>query len=123
MKIIDEQGNEITNPDLEKGHLVDDSETVHHDAVERIPAVAEQIHYELVHEYPNGGKDMKTVIDVQGSPAVDGKPAYDEEVAIQKYILYTTDELKAIEDAKNRPSDSDRITALENTVCSVLGLF
>lgn len=92
MKIIDKNGTEITNPDLDLGYLVNDTETVHHDAVE---AVEEQSHYETIAEYPNGGKDVKKIVDVEAVPA---KDAWDEEVQIQRYVLYTEEELKAILD-------------------------
>ena len=92
MKIIDETGNEIFNPDFELGYLIDDIEIVHHDKVDE---VKEEFHYETIAEYANGGKDVKKIIDVEAVPA---KEACDEEVQIQKYILYTDEELKAILD-------------------------
>ena len=91
MKTIDELGNIIENPeslDLELGHIEQAKETIHHDAVEE---VKEQYHYETIAVYPNGGKDVKKVIDVE---AVKPKEAYDEEVDIQKYILFTKEELE-----------------------------
>lgn len=87
MKIIDETGAVITAPDLELGYLVEDTETVHHDAIE---AVKEVSHYETVAEYPNGGRDVRKVVD---TPAVEAHEAYDETVAIQRYIRYTDAEL------------------------------
>ena len=126
MKIIDERGNEITNPDLTKGKLVDATETIHHDTVEGKAAVAEQVHYEIAHEYPNGGKDMKTIIDVPSSPAVEGQPAYDEQIPIQKYVFYTDDELKAIADAKAEverlaalPTVEERLKATEDAIMAM----
>lgn len=89
MKIIDENKNEITNPDLDLGYLVNDTEIIHHDAIE---AVEEKSHYETIAEYPNGGKDVQKIIDVE---EVKAKDAWDEKVQIQKYILYTAEELKA----------------------------
>lgn len=89
MKIIDETGNEIFNPDFELGYLIDDIEIVHHDKVDE---VKEKYHYETIAEYPNGGKDVKKVVDVE---SVEAKEAWDEEIPIQKYILYTTEELEA----------------------------
>lgn len=68
MKIIDELGNTIENPDLELGYLKQDKEIIHHDAVE---GVKEKYHYETITEYPNGGKDVKKVIDVEGVKAKD----------------------------------------------------
>ena len=54
--------------------------------------VKEKYHYETIAEYPNGGKDVKKVVDVE---AVEAKEAWDEEIPIQKYILYTAEELEA----------------------------
>lgn len=87
MKIIDESGNIVENPDLEKGYLEPAKETVHHEAVEE---VKEEFHYETIAEYPNGGKDVKKVVDVEG---VEAKDAQDEEVDVMKYVLYTEAEL------------------------------
>ena len=89
MKIIDETGNEIFNPDFELGYLIDDIEVVHHDKVDE---VKEKYHYETIAEYPNGGKDVKKIVDVE---AVEAKEAWDEEVKVQKYIKYTKEELEA----------------------------
>ena len=98
MKTIDELGNVIENPeslDLELGHLEQDKEIIHHDAVEE---VKEQYHYETIAVYPNGGKDVKKVIDVE---AVKPKEAYDEKIDIQRYILFTPEELaKQLENIK-----------------------
>ena len=63
MKIIDENGAAIENPDLTLGYLVDDTEPVEHPAVEGVEEVS---HYETVAEYPNGGKDVQRVVDVPG---------------------------------------------------------
>ena len=52
-----------------------DAVVVHHDAVQH---VEEQGHYEVIAEYPNGGKDVRWVIDV---PGVEGHDAYDEVVS------------------------------------------
>lgn len=89
MEIYDINDKLIENPDLEKGHIENEKKTIHHDAVE---AVEEKYHYETLKTYPNGGKSVKKVIDVEG---VKAKDAYDEEVDIQRYILFTEEELKA----------------------------
>lgn len=115
MKIIDETGAVITAPDMELGYLVEDTETVHHDAIE---AVKEVSHYETVAEYPNGGRDVRKVVD---TPAVEGREAYDETVAIQRYIRYTSEELtqrKADQEAAAKRQAAweampDRVDALE----------
>lgn len=99
MKIIDSNGLEIATPDLTKGYLKQETQTVHHDAVAGVEEVS---HYETIREYPNGGKDVKKVVDVKAVPAQD---AYDEEVEVQRYILYTAEELAAQADAKKKAEE------------------
>ena len=92
MRILDENGVEITNPDLDRGHLVQESVFVqHHEAVEARQEVG---HYRTIAEYPNGGKDVEWVVDV---PAVEATEAWDEYEEIWRYILYTEEELAAKE--------------------------
>ena len=59
MKIIDEHGNPIETPDLTKGYLKSETQTIHHDAVAGVEEVS---HYEYK-TYPNGGKDRWKVVD------------------------------------------------------------
>lgn len=99
MKIIDSSGVEIASPDLTKGYLKQETQTIRHDAVEGVEEVS---HYETIREYPNGGKDVKKVVDVKAVPAQD---AYDEEVEVQRYILYTAEELAAQADAKKKAEE------------------
>ena len=88
MRILDQNDNEITNPNLEKGHLeIEQIVTNHHDAVSASPGKS---HIEVVKEYPNGGKDVITVWDEE---PVEAKDAWDEKETIQRYIPYTADEL------------------------------
>lgn len=115
-RILDAQGNELKleDIDLNAGKLVDETITVHHDAVEGVEEVS---HVEVLKEYyetgPDGepvldedgnkivfGKDVKTIIDV---PGVEAKPAYDEQEEIQRYIPYTAEELDKI--AKEKTDD------------------
>ena len=112
MNMLDQEWNEILNPDLEKGHLESDKMTIHHNAV---TAVAEQSHLKTVRVYPNGGQDVEKVVDV---PAVVGHDAYDEYEDIQRYIPYTAAELAAIEKRKNTPNLSDRMAAVEELLLS-----
>ena len=107
MKIIDENGAVITAPDLTAGYLADDTETVEHPAQE---AVAELSHYETVAEYPSGGKDVRKVIDREGVAA---KAAWTEQVPVQRYILYTAEELAAQAEAKK---DAEARAKLPETV-------
>ena len=106
MRILDKCGNEIFAPDLNIGHLVEDKIFVaHHAAVE---AVEEQWHYETIKEYPNGGKDVRKVIDI---PGVKAQEAWDEYENIQRYVPYTEEELAEIEALINEPTQLDRIEA------------
>jgi FtsZ-binding cell division protein ZapB len=88
----EEKTQELTAYDLTKGYLKSDKLiTAHHESVE---AVAEKGYYEVAKEYPNGGRDVKWIVEV---PAVEGKEAYDEEEEIRIYIPYTEKELSQIE--------------------------
>lgn len=124
MKIIDSNGNSIENPDLTKGYLKSETQTVHHDAV---AAVEEVSHYETIAEYPNGGKDVRKVIDV---PGVEARDAYDEEVEVQAYHHYTAAELAAQEEARKRaeqaaklPTTEERLAALESAMRDLLAAY
>ena len=94
MKILDETGAIIENPDLTLGYLVGDTEPLAHPAQE---AVAEIAHYETVAEYPSGGRDVRKVVDVPGAAA---KAAWTEQVPIKRYVRYTATELDAREQAR-----------------------
>lgn len=107
MEIYNQNMELIENPDLSLGYLKPSTRTEHHEAVE---GVQERWHYETVKEYPNGGKEVQKVIDVQGVPA---QEAWNEEIPIQIYIPYTQEELDAIEAEKNKPTQEERIKKLE----------
>ena len=111
MKIIDETGAVVENPDLTLGYLTDDTEEITHPAVE---GVEEQWHWKTVTEYPNGGRDVQKIIDREGVPAQD---AWTEQVPIQRYILYTAEEL-AEQEAERKKAEAreklpERVNALE----------
>ena len=103
MKIIDENGAAIETPDLTLGYLVGGTEPVEHPAVEGVEEVS---HYETVAEYPNGGRDVKKIIDVPGVPA---QAAWTEQVPVQKYIRYTAEELAAQEEARKKQEAKDKL--------------
>ena len=111
MKILDETGAVVENPDLTLGYLTDDTQPLEHPAQE---AVAEVAHYETVAEYPGGGRDVRKIIDVPGVPA---QAAWTEQVPIQKYVRYTAEELAAQEEerkkAEAREKLPERVDALE----------
>ena len=120
MKIIDSKGTPIEAPDLTKGYLKPETQTVHHDAVAGVEEVS---HYEYK-TYPNGGRDRWKVVDV---PGVDPQPAWDEEVPVQRYIRYTAEELAAQEKARKEaeekaqlPTAEERIAALEAAMLDLL---
>lgn len=103
MKIIDENGAAIETPDLTLGYLVGGTEPVEHPAVEGVDEVS---HYETVAEYPNGGRDVRKVIDVPGVPA---QAAWTEQVPVQRYIRYTEEELAAREEARKKQEAKDKL--------------
>ena len=103
MKIIDDTGAVVENPDLTLGYLTGSTEEIIHPAVE---GVEEQWHWETVTEYPNGGRDVRKVIDVPGVPA---QVAWTEQVPIQKYIRYTAEELAAQEEARKKQEAKDKL--------------
>ena len=111
MKIIDENGAALENPDLTLGWLRDETEAVEHPAQAGVPELS---HYETVAEYPNGGKDVRKIIDREGVPARD---AWTEQIPIQRYILYTAEELAAKEEERKKAEAleklPERVDALE----------
>lgn len=107
MEIYNGNMERIKNPDLSLGYLTPGKRTEHHAALQ---GVAEQWHYETVAEYPNGGKDIRRVVDV---PGVEAREAWDEEIAIQIYTPYTADELAQMEAKRNKPTTEQRLAALE----------
>ena len=112
MKIIDSNGVEIATPDLTKGYLKPETQTIHHDAVAGVEEVS---HYET-ETLPDGtpaiyydadgrekGRDVRKVVDV---PGVVAQNAYDEEVEVQRYVLYTAEELAAHAEAKKKAEEA-----------------
>ena len=68
MRIFNEaKDTELFSPDLSKGLLLPSTLTTH---IPYSPAVEEVGHWETVHEYPNGGKDVKYVVEVEGREEV-----------------------------------------------------
>lgn len=119
MRILDKDNNEITSPDLEKGYLKAETIVIkHHDAVE---AKQGKSHIEVVKEYDNGGKDVITVWDEEPTEA---EEAWDEIEEIQRYILYSTDELakiaKAKEEAENKEAKLNSLYNADMTFSDVV---
>lgn len=103
MKILDETGAVVENPDLTLGYLTTSTEEITHPAVD---GVEEQWHWETVTEYPNGGKDVQKIIDVLGVPA---QAAWTEQVPVQRYIRYTEEELAAREKERQQAEEAARL--------------
>ena len=110
MKILDETGAVMENPDLTLGYLADDTEPLEHPAQE---GVAEVAHYETVAEYPSGGRDVQRVVDVPGVPA---RPAWVEQLPFKRYIRYTAEELSAQEEARKK---AEALKKLPDTVAAL----
>ena len=91
MRIFNEDKTvELLDCDLEKGYLKKD--VIETDIPEQ-EEVVEEWHYEAIKEYPNGGKILEKVIDVEGKPYI---PAHTEREEIWVYIPYTVEELAKI---------------------------
>lgn len=103
MKILDETGAVVENPDLTLGYLTTSTEEITHPTVE---GVEEQWHWETVTEYPNGGKDVQKVVD---RPGVKAQEEWVEQVPIQKYVRYTAEELAAQEEARKKQEAKDKL--------------
>lgn len=89
MKVYNQGKTQIlTGYDLEKGYLVVDKILV--DTLPAQEEIKEQGHYETIKEYPNGGKDVKWVVDVAGQEAREETPVYED---ILVYIPYTEEEM------------------------------
>jgi hypothetical protein len=89
MRIFNEDKTiELTKVDESLGYLKEDFiET----EIPEEAAVTAKYHYEVVKEYPNGGKDVRKVIDVEGKPYI---PAHTEREDILVYIPYSSEELE-----------------------------
>ena len=106
-EIYNENMKHIENPNLTLGYLRPGTRTEHHEAVE---GVTEVWHYETIAEYPNGGKDIRKVVDV---PGVAVQASWDEEIPIQIYVPYTQEELDRMEAERKKPTTEERIAQLE----------
>ena len=93
--------------DLDNGRLINKMEIIHHQAIENIE---EKGHYEVVAEYPNGGRDIRWVVDTE---AQEGRPEYDETIEYQIYVPYSIEFLhnrdiyRQIDNLKQALSDTD----------------
>lgn len=77
---------ELTVYDLTKGKLVDDTFTT---TIQAVQGQEEVGHYETIAEYPNGGKDVKWMVD---QPYIAPQTEREEVEQIQIYIPFTAEE-------------------------------
>lgn len=104
MRIFNTDNIELIEPDLTKGRLVSEKRFVtHHEAIEEVLEVG---HYNVIMEYPNGGKDVEWVVDIPGTPA---QEAWDEYEDILRFIPFTEIELadNRITELKQKLQDTD----------------
>lgn len=120
MKIYNQAKTEILeNPNLELGHLEKDTFTTH---VPYSPKIEGVLHYEVLTEYPNGGKDVKEVVDIEPQKET---LEHDEVEDIFVYVPYMEEELniieikKEIENMKMYLNNTDYMAIK----CSELGLL
>ena len=132
MKIYDTQWNVIENPDLEKGYLEEIQRLITH---RYIISQKEIGHFEVVKEYPNGGKDVAWVIDtpeegkwvtydennneIECNNIIPDDAPHEQDIndyeIVYSYILYTEEELAQIAEEEAR--------ALEPTVEDMLNVL
>lgn len=102
MRILDQNGNEMLESDVDydKGYLKNDRILIcHHESVD---AVDEEGHWETIREYPNGGKDVDWIVDV---PGIEAKEAWDEYEDVRRFITYSSAEIAEREAAKKEEEE------------------
>lgn len=106
MRILDQNDQEVTDPDLTLGHLEPEKVFLQHH--EEIPEQLPVTRVDTDNPYyvgPNGGKLVPTIIISEYQPRV---PAYDEYEDILRYILYTEEELAEIEAQKKAEEEAQK---------------
>ena len=106
MRILDNLGNEkmLDDLDLDAGFLKEERILIaKHKAIE---ARDEEGHYEIIKEYPNGGVDVKWIVD---TPAIEAKEAYYEYETILRYTPFAEKDLdqRKILELKQKLSETD----------------
>lgn len=106
MRILDHLGNEkmLDDLDLDAGFLKEERVLIaKHKAIE---ARDEEGHYEIIKEYPNGGVDVKWIVD---TPAIEAKEAYYEYETVLRYTPFAEKDLdqRKILELKQKLSETD----------------
>lgn len=106
MRILDENDQEVVDPDLDLGHLEPDKLFIaHHEEIpEKLPV--KKIDYD--NPYYVGSNGGKLVNTIEVSPYQPYEPAWDEYEDILRYILYTEEELAEIEAQKKAEEEAQK---------------
>ena len=124
MRILDMFDNEIFEYDRNTHYLVE--ETVISAHYDEVPFVKEEGHYEIIAEYPNGGKDVKWVIDVPGQ---EYQEAYDEYETILRLTEFDINADEDMKEALRHTSEKivapepDRIEVLEQQIAELKAII
>ena len=98
---------DLSQCNLEYGKLEVKEEIIHHEAIKGTEEIG---HYEVVAEYPNGGKDIEWIVD---TPRIEAQNAYDEVFTYQIYVPYTENYItqkqyeKDIQECQNSLAETD----------------
>jgi len=115
MQVYNQDKTEILEDfDRDKGYIKSDTLVVHHEAVAGVPAKG---HYEVIKEYPNGGKDFAWVED---EPAIEQREAYDETINICVFVPYTEKELRIREYQAEYNSNQDYLASTDYLVIKLV---
>lgn len=111
MKVYNLEKTQILeNYDLTKGYLTQDTITTHYPAVQGRKGRG---HYETLREYPNGGKDVKWVVDVE---EIKAEEAHDVVEDIYVFHPYETADLQKIEAEKEIISLKQKLAKFKEDV-------
>lgn len=137
MNVFDKEMNPIESPDLSKGYLTNKAENI---TWSYVLESEQQGHYEVIMEYPNGGKDVEWVIDVpevghweakredgsfvdldvfdgqQYEDSWDKNDTYLTSWSYQIYIPYTEEELEQIKSEKKEQERQNQIEELKQNL-------
>ena len=112
MRILDESGQELHEPDMARGRLVPERIVVaRHEAVEAVPKVTEDVLVWSDPDDPGNALYAKRTV----APAIPAKPAWDETEDILRYVLYTDAELAEIaeREAAEEAAEAEKRAVIE----------
>lgn len=137
MNVFDKEMNPIESPDLSKGYLTNKAENI---TWSYVLESEQQGHYEVIMEYPNGGKDVEWVIDIpevghweakredgsfvdldvfdgqQYEDSWDKNDTYLTSWSYQIYIPYTEEEFERIKSEKKEQERQNQIDELKQNL-------